>query len=790
MLISLNWIEDFVDLKGVDKNELINKFTLSVAEVEEVIEKGKNVQKVITAQIKSVQPHPTSKKLHLLKVDVGAGKLLDVVCGAPNVKEGLIVPFATVGATVGNLKIAEAVVGGFTSFGMCCSEKELGISDDNSGLMEFPANTKIGVDIKTILNIDDVIFEIDNKSLTNRPDLWGHYGIAREIACLVGRPLKPINIDAFQKESSLPQLNISVNSDKCYRYTSIAIENITKKTSPKNMQIRLYYTGMRGINLLADLTNYIMLELGQPMHAFDHAIVKRIEVKDLDKALEFKTLDKELRLLPKGTMVIAANDQPVAVAGVMGGLDSEITNETTSVLVESANFSGFDVRKTATSLGLRTEASARYEKMLDPELTLVALGRYVYLLKQIDGGVKVVSSVTDVYHKHYPKITIDITKNFIDKYIGISIPETKMLSILKALEFDVKMKAEGEYEISVPSFRATKDISGRADIVEEITRIYGYDNLPAISTVQAIMPVKLNRVIDVEYKIKLALATRFNLSEINSYIWNDAAVCKELGITPVSHLKLINALQAENSNLRSSMIPSLLKSVLVNKNNYSKFGIFEIGSIISGINKQNLAIEEKHLGILYYNKEKNTEQALLKMKDIVCYLLSDVLNLNVKIEVGANPENYISPKNFYKVFSGNTEVGNISCLHPAVKNKISPNCEVVMCELNFSTLVELEPVAVKFEKVSKFPETELDFNFVIPKTAVYESIEKVANSIESDLYYRTSLIDIYENENNKSYTLRYVIGSHKQTLTANDIELFHKQVIQTFANNNIYLKQN
>ena len=358
MFISLNWIKDFVNLDGIDVLDLIkNRFTLAVAEIEGVEEKGKNLSGVVTAKILSVENHPNSKKLHILKVDKG-DEIVDIVCGAPNVREGMIVPLATLGANVNGITISSATLGGVVSNGMCCSAKEIGISDDHSGLFEFPSDTKIGVDIKDILPIEDIVFEIDNKSLTNRPDLWGHYGIAREISALTGRTLK--KLDLFDEDTSnLGKLDISVKSPTCFRYSSATMANITKTVSPMDMQIRLYYTGMRAINMLADVTNYVMLELGQPMHAFNNALVKSIEVEDVEKDTEFTTLDEQKRILPKGTMVIKGNGEISAIAGVMGGLDSEIKDDTNSVLIESACFHPAKVRRTATALGLRTEASAR-----------------------------------------------------------------------------------------------------------------------------------------------------------------------------------------------------------------------------------------------------------------------------------------------------------------------------------------------------------------------------------------------------------------------------------------------
>ena len=785
MYISLNWIKDYVDLDGVDVESLINQFTLSTAEVEGFERKGENVDKVIVGEIVSIENHPKSQKLHLLKVNNGTN-LVDVVCGAPNVRVGLKVPFAVEGATVGDLKIVPAVVGGYTSYGMCCSAKELGISDDNSGLMELPNDWIVGKNIKEYLDIDDVVFEVDNKSLTNRPDLWGHYGIAREIAALTGRTLNPLKL--YNGEFGKTPVDVKVNSANCYRYTSTTVENITTKVSPLNMQIRLFYAGMRAINLLTDLTNYIMLECGQPMHAFDNDIVKDIQVNDLVEDTKFTTLDSQERVLPKGTMAICSAGNPVAVAGVMGGLNSEITDNTNKVLIESANFNGAPVRKTALALGMRTESSARYEKMLDPELTKTALLRYLQLLTESDNGVKVTSALTDVYNYHYPKLNIDITKNFIDRFVGVDIPENQIFEILKSLEFDVTKDGD-VYHVEVPTFRATKDINGKQDIVEEITRIYGYDNLPALSCNQNVEPVTLDKGVALEYDAKYTLASKFGLNEVHSYIWYDSETNKQLNLKPTSVVRIVNAINKENDEIRSTMVPSMLKVVVDNKNTFSEFGVFEIGRVATELGNENLAVERKSLCVTLYSRNKSQTEQLLTLKEILEYLVTVELKYNLALVPSTPNVDYISPANYYDVVVNNQKVGFIGALHPRNANLIGKNTTVVVTELDFSALIELEQNEVRFAKVSKYPVTGLDFNFLVDGNTNYADIYKIATSLQTELNYNVGLVDIYDDGSGyKSYTLHYDVCSLERTLSSADIETFHKLVINTFENNNIKLK--
>ena len=790
MKVSINWIKDFVDLEGVNIEETISKFTMSVAEVEGIEYKGKDISGVVTAKIVDVQPVPDSKKLHLLKVDVGESEYLQIVCGAPNVRVGLVTALAKVGAKLGDIKIGKAKLAGIESYGMCCGGDEIGISDDHSGIVELDENTPVGVDIKTVLDMEDIVFEVDNKSLTNRPDLWGHYGIAREFAALTGRKLKELPIQNEKDFENLNKNKVEVSSQACNRYTSACMENITKKQSSLNMQIRLFYCGMRGINLLADVTNYVMLELGQPMHAFDNKIVDNIQVYDLAEDTKFTTLDSTERLLQKNSMVIATNNKPVALAGIMGGENSEITDETNSVLIESANFDAYKVRTTATSLGMRTEASARYEKSLDPELTLTALLRYVYLVKQLDKDAKISSGITDVYTKKYPKLEISITKDYIDNFVGIEISEERILSILQNLEFKLLENKNGTYKFEVPTFRATKDINGKADLVEEITRVYGYDNITPKSIVQDVKPALLDRAIKLEYETKYTLAQRFDLNETHSYIWYDLATNNLLKLEPESVIRCVNSINKDNDKIRSTIIPSLLKVVVDNKNSLNSFGTFEIGRVVKEMREDGLADETKSLGVVLYNKQGNIEEELFKVQEILTYLFNYIFKMDLELNLCQPKANYYHPKNYYEILVNGKTIGNIFTLHPVATENIEKDCSVVGFEINFTELVKNDSIDVKFEKISKFPTTKLDFNFLIPKNYLYKDIIKIAKNIKTKLNYSVSLLDIYENpmEEVKSYTLHYEVNSMERNLTNEDIEVFHKSVIEKFKENNIELK--
>ena len=579
MYISLNWIKEYVDLSNIEVDELIKRFGLSTAEIEGVEYKGKDIENVVVAKILTVENHPNSNHLHILTVDDGSGAPVQVVCGAPNVRVGLKTFFARVGGNVRGLKIKPAKLAGVESFGMCCGGNELGISADETGIVELDDSYEIGKDIKECLPVEDIIIEVDNKSLTNRPDLWGHYGIAREFSAIFKRELKPLKLYDLTNSQNLSPLNIKVETEKCFRYCGLTVKNINAKESTDVIKLRLNYCGMRDINLLADLTNYIMLEMGQPMHAFDNEIVKGITVVETKEPIKMLTLENEEHIIEPESMVICDNlREPVAVAGVKGGMKSGISESTNSLLLESACFDCVAIRKTSRKIGLITDASLRYEKSLDPEMCRTAIERFVKILSEIEPNMEVTSSLTDVYNYHYPKQIINITADFIARRGGVNLTVEQITNTLISLGFAVKIKdlEKGEMEVEVPSFRATKDVSIKEDLVEEVFRMYGYDNIPSATIEMPLNPVEQIETHTLEYNIKYALASKFGLNEVHSYIWNYKDFNEDMGIEQQSFVNLLDSSNSGQSGIRSSLTPTLLKFASENTNKYDDIAIFEI----------------------------------------------------------------------------------------------------------------------------------------------------------------------------------------------------------------------
>ena len=765
----MNWISDFVDLSGLDKKSLIRNFTLSTAEVEDIIEKGTDTHGVVVAKILSVENHPTSKKLHLLRVDKG-DEVVDIVCGAPNVREGMKVALATNGGAVCGHPITPATIAGFTSYGMCCSEAELGISDDNSGIWEITDDIALGTDIKTVYDIDDIIFEVDNKSLTNRPDLWSHYGMAREFATISGRELKcPELLDTKQFDGLAP-VEVDVKAtDLVYRYSAIKVKNVTRKISPVNMRIRLYYCGSRAINFLADLTNYVMMELGQPMHAFDNAKVDKIEVQTFPAGLNFVTLDGVERKIDENMLMITSADQPVAIAGVMGGDASKIEDDTTSLLLESATFDGVSVRKTTTRLGLRTDASMRYEKMLDPELCKLATERLLKILSDCDSGATVISSFTDAYVKHYPTITLSFDKKYVDRYTGIDISNDKILTTLRALGFVTEFDGEN-FTVQVPSWRATKDVTIKADIIEEITRIYGYDNFDICTSVSPIFPVRKEILKSDEDRMKDILVKSYRLHEVHSYIWSDSKKNEELGITTPENVKIINAQTPDHTCLRVSMIPTLLSFVKENRGYGDSFGIFEIGHTVEGLRADGYCNEQNKLGVALFSKTESEERLFLKARDAAAELCADILHKEAEFVSADCDYDFEHPVNSFDITVDGVKIGYLSVPHPTVCENIDKKCAVAFFEISTEKFAAVKAGTVKYAEPSKFPAIEIDITFNANVGDIkFAQICDVAKAASDGMLSEVWLKDIYTADGVSAVTLRFAFLSKERTLTKQEL---------------------
>lgn len=772
MLISCNKLKSHIkNPEDIDFLNIWDKFTIRTAEVEDVKVVGNNFEGVVVAEILECIEHPDSDHMHILKIDCGEAEPVQVVCGAPNVRVGLKTAFVKVGGRIDDIKITARPLRGVISNGMCCSGKELSISDNHDGIMELPEDFINGKDIKEYLPIDDIIVEIDNKSLTNRPDLWGHYGIAREICAITNHELLPLEL--LEIENDKEDLDIKINSDLCLRYCGLKIENIKNNKTPLDMQIFLYYVGMRSISLLVDVTNYLMLELGQPMHAFDARVVKNIEVGLASAGDKYTTLDGEERTLSKDNLMIKNGNEYFGIAGIMGGLDSEILSDTTSAFIESATFNAGSIRKSAVELGLRTEASARYEKSLDPNMTDIAIKRLAYLLKKENPDMVIASNLTDVYNEVLEEGHITLDKKTLSIYMGRTLEDSVVKNILESLEFKVTVK-EDSYDIVVPTFRCTKDIKIKEDIIEEIARLYGLENFEPKPLKLELVPTELDKVFNEEYEVKRILAIKYDMNEVHSYLWYDTNTLKELNITK-DNVKLLG--KENNNTLRDDMSLSLMNIVKENFKNFHSFNLFEIGTVIQ--KNENKRV----LSIILANEEKELESTYNKAKEVVKYIFKVLKNKDASIILNSNELSYYDTNLGKNIIVDNEKIGEINVLNKTCTNKLSKKKCVVAIDIDFDKYVSLEKITKLAKEVSKYPEVNLDYTIIMNENK-YSKLIEILSNFKSNLIKKYSLQDVYENK----YLIRYTLGSNNKTLEQKDLETFKERFINHIKSNNLNIE--
>ena len=775
MKISCNNLKKHIkNSETIDFLSIWDKFTIRCAEVENVEVKGKDIDGVVVGEIIQCLPHEKSKKLHILTVDVGKEKL-QIVCGAPNAREHIKTAVVKVGGHVCGFEITPRDLVGVTSYGMCCSEEELGFAEKSEGIIELPKEFENGKDIKEYMPyLEDIIVEIDNKSLTNRPDLWGHYGIAREIAAITDHELLPLDLATIPTNNKDLDIKID-NPDLCFRYIGLKLGNITNNTTPLWMQVFLYYAGMRSISLIVDLTNYVMLELGQPMHAFDSRVVKNIEVglaKDKDK---FTTLDGIERNLTKNNLMIKNGKEYFAIAGVMGGLDSEILDDTTSIVLESASFDAASVRKTAISLGLRTEASARYEKSLDPNMCEIATKRFTYLLNEENKDLTFESNMTDNYPTKLVEKKVTLTKKKLARYMGMELDDKIVVKILESLGFKVKVLKE-KYDVIVPTYRATKDIEIEEDLIEEIARIYGYENFEMIPLKLDLTFKEHENIFDKEYEVKKYLSTKYNLSEVHTYLWYKTSFLNDIGIDKKG-VTLLS--KADDNILRDDLSISLLEVAQNNLKQVSNLGIYELGTEIVGDDVKRV------LSIVLADDEDNTESIYYKGKEMLTNIIYNFKHKEIVFKENNKCEEYFNKDYGLVGQIDNKSIVSINIVDNKVSKKIAKKKSIIVLKIDFDAFINLDKENLEYVSPSKYPKVTLDYTIIVGLDDKYKDIDLILNGFKSDIIKSRVLFDEYKDEYEKRYTIRYVVGLDDKTLETNDIQNFQDEFIKYVKANNI-----
>ncbi|MFH1838608.1 MAG: phenylalanine--tRNA ligase subunit beta [Candidatus Kuenenbacteria bacterium] len=820
MQLSLNWLKDFVDIpKSITPEKLGLKLTMHTVEIDGIKKQAENLDGVVVGEILEIKKHPNADKLSIAQVDVGEKKTWQIIFGQMlKVEVGQKIPVALAPTILpGDKKIEKTKLRGEISEGMFCLDQELGLSKEGISAHFFNKNIKNGTSIIEALKLNDVIFEVDNKSITHRSDLWGHYGMARDIATFLNIKLKKYNVNLqinanYANNINTQQIDIKVEDPKlCSRYMAIAMDKIEIKDSPEWMQKRLISVGMRPINNIVDITNYVMLELGQPTHTFNLEKIKSIQIPNskfqipnkskiqnsklktniiIRKAKNneiIKTLDGQNRKLDESMLIIADNKKPIAIAGIMGGANSEVDNNTTSILIESANFNPISIRKTAQKLGLRSEASIRFEKSLDPNLCELALMKIVELIKESCSQAEIISELKDEkkYSLNHGPIELDL--ELVNKRIGKKIEEKKIIEILENLGFEIK-KNNNILIVTIPSWRATKDVSIPEDLVEEIIRIYGYDNLDSQMPKITMQSPEINQERLLERKIKNILSNGAKLTEVYNYSFVGEYQLKKMGVNFFSHIKLINPIASHQTMLRQNLLVNLLENIKLNQAKYENINLFEIGNIylnsFGNINKDNetkdtLPCQEKYIGIIIAGKENNL---FCKTKGIVEYLIND-FNLKVDFKLIEIYPEWLNKKIIAQINVQDKNIGIVAQLDDQIINNLGIKKQVVMAEINFQKFCDLilNNQDKKYKEIAKYPSVIRDLAFVIDDEILYSDIK---NEIENfdNLIKQVELFDIYQGEklgqNKKNLAFHIMYQALNRTLTIDEIDQVQEKLIK------------
>lgn len=790
MYLSLNWIKNYVSLpKGVDNKQIGLDLTMSTVEVEEIINQEDKFKGIVVGKIKELTKHPKADRLQVCKVDLG-GKTEQIVCGGSNLSKGMLVAVATVGSKVQwhgegeYITLGKVKIRGVESNGMITASSEIGLGElfinegekDILDLSEF--KFKPGQSLSSALELNDVIIDIDNKSINHRPDLWGQYGLAREVAAIYKLKLKEYIISDLDIKDEV-KLKVNIKDKKnCFRYNALSISNIKVEESPWWLKKQLQAVGIRPINNIVDITNYVMYELGQPLHAFDAQQISNnsIEVKQAKKGEEFIALDGVKYSLPDEALMIADKDKYIALAGIMGGQNSEIASDTTDIILESANFKASSIRRTSTALGLRSESSSRFEKSLDPELTELGIKKAVALILSLSKGSYISSKLIDVNNNPFKEISLKVFEELINNRFGIKIPSKEIKSILQRLQFKVDYK-KGVFNITVPSFRATKDISIPEDIVEEVARIYGYDNIePKLPTV-AIQEPDIDMVQEAEYDTKQYLVLSQAYNEVYNYPFSDLDYLNKLDLDIKDHIQVTNPVSPEQKCLNTSLLPNLIKRAEENLRWYDEFNIFELQRV--------------------FKKEKGTYQTDRSKKDFLPQ--QDKYLTGVEVSKGSKEDSFLKLKgtieslfNYWNVnFETEDLILSYTDLAYSIKYQdivlgkfgILHNTDSNMCfwEINFSLLSKYINMVKEYNVLSKFPSIERDMAIVVNKDIKWVDIENEVYKI-SALIKDVNPFDIFRGkeigDNKKSIAFHIEFRSEDKTLVAEDIDEIMDKILK------------
>ena len=803
MKVSLNWIRDYVQLPAdADLKKLAYDLTMSTVEVEDTIELAKQFDHMVVGVINTIEQHPNADKLRVCMTDIG-GRVESIVCGGSNLREGMKVAVALPGSVCRwhgegePVEIKKSKLRGVDSYGMICGAVEIGLADlfptkEEAHILDLSDfDAPAGTPLADALDLNDIILEIDNKSMTNRPDLWGHYGIAREIAALYDLPMKEFpHFDRNVENTSGFRVTVE-DAERCPRMTGTQIENVCVKPAPYWMQVRIWKTGMRPINALVDITNYVMLATGQPSHAYDsdhiagHIIVRRAKAGETLTLLNGKELP-----LSTDDLTIADDAGIVGLAGVMGGAKDSILPTTSKVILEIANFQAAGIRRTALRYDNRTEASARYEKAIDPERCDQALDLSMQLFSDLYPEMKV-TGLVDEYPQHLKQAEIDVPLSWLERRLGKRLPPEEIRHKMELLGYGISFDGDNMHVV-VPTWRSTGDVSIQADIMEEVARMYGYENFEA-EPITTTFDGAINQLDkDLERRIKEYLAIRCGMQEIFTYPWMEESYVNAVLQSTEGILSLSTPPSPAERFVRSSLLPNLCKAVVKNERYFDEFSIFETAQVFRDENytspydpREKLPSQRKNVAGAFVTTDKDITALFRKAKGVVEMMARYVHMETLTFRQTEKPvwaDNVV----WLNIYRGEEKVGDLALLSKKVSMACGiKNLNVMLFQLDQDSLVPLKSRTNTFTHMAEYPMTDYDISLLLDGSVQWKDVLQTVGGIKSELLHGASFVDEYRGKQvpagKKSLTLRLSIGSKEKTLTSSEIEEVASNVLSKIA---------
>lgn len=785
MKVPVKWLKDYINI-DISAQELGDRLTLSGSKVEEVISSGDEISNVVTGKILEIKPHPNAEKLVVCQINVGKEEPIQIVTGADNMKEGDIVPVALHGSTLpGGVKIKKGKLRGIVSNGMMCSEEELGIAGEEEvhGLMILSQDTPIGKDIKKVLGLDNSV--IDFEITSNRPDCLSIIGIARETAATLEKEYNMPSLDykCSCEDKITDNLKVEVRDNLCRRYAARGVKNVKIAPSPAWMQERLLEAGVRPINNIVDITNFVMLELGQPMHAFDAREItsNTIVVERAKNGEKFTTLDEAERDLTDDMLCIKDGERTVALAGIMGGLNSEVKEDTTSIIFEFANFDGTNVRVSSKKLGLRTEASSRFEKDLDPNLIQIAMDRTCNLINELEAG-DIMEGIIDIYPKKLEEHSLEVDSNWVNKFLGTDISREDMKEYLNRLELRTEIN-EDILTITVPTFRC--DINIKEDVAEEVARIYGYNNVPVTIANSAGEKGGKNRKQHLDDRVIEALIGS-GLNQSISYSFVSPKVFDEILLPKDSPLrktvKIKNPLGEDYSIMRTTTLSSMMEALARNySRNNEEARLFEMGKIyLPGEDEFKLPEERNIITIgLYGNVD------YLDLKGIVENVVEHLGVFGARFtRESENPT--FHPGKTAKLYIKKDLAGTLGEVHPDVADNYGIDERCYIAELNLDLLYSYSNLNKMYKALPKFPAVFRDIAMLVDDNILVQDIEDIIIKQGGKMVEKVKLFDVYKGkqipEGKKSIAYSILYRLENKTLTDEEVNKVHDKIVRTLEN--------